>query len=346
MKDLFTIIIPTRNRHQYLTRSLDYYSSIQDIHVIVCDSSPEKYPHEIPAIIQYVHLPGNTFAQKLALISDLVKTPYVLMCADDDFMTMEGIEKSVEFLEANKDYSSAQGNYIAFYFISGVIHYLPLYTTGVGVDINEDDPKLRISRYFGSGVQMYYCVHRIENFRQIFKSSAEKILNLNLMEYYIGLSTLIAGKHKVLPVFYSCRELLYNSSGKSAGINELSINPKFAKEYGIFFDQISELLAQIANIGIVAAGEIIEAEVKKYVDSSRSKEFYKKRKRSGIIQKIIPTSIRRGLSKTLFSMNKSKNIQKNIDFANTHSGFPFNNEEGKKELDQIKSFILKHNIHQ
>ncbi len=346
MKDMFTIIIPTRNRHQYLKRAVDYYSSFQDISIIICDSSANRFENAdvLPKNFQYLHVPGNTFAQKIASTSECITTPYVLMSADDDFITLQGIEKSIQFLEANRDYSSAQGHYIAYYYVSGRIHYIPLYTAGIGLDIHNKDIKERVSRYFGSGVQMYYCVHRTEFFKEIFRTMDRQIFNMNLIEYYIGLATLINGKHQVLPEFYASRELLRNSSGKSAGINEISVDPKFAREYDAFLQHTSAHLAMKTHTSVEEAGEFLKQVIQTYINSASSKTFYGKRKRSNRIKKLAPSFIRKGISKMIFAMNAKKNIQANIDLANKYPGFPFNHEEGKKELERMNAIILKHHI--
>ena len=113
--DKVTLIIPTYNRHNYLTRILDYYSNV-NLRILVADSSQNEYPFKNTYQIDYFHYPNYMPSKKLADIIQKVKTPYVFMCADDDFIIPRAIEKCIKFLDKNSDYSSAQGIYFSFIY--------------------------------------------------------------------------------------------------------------------------------------------------------------------------------------------------------------------------------------
>lgn len=345
MLDKVTLIIATKNRHVYLNRVLDYYSQTP-LKIIVADATEHAYnTASLSQNVTYKHFPNIHYAIKLNEVAQTINTEYCLLCADDDFITLDGIEKSVEFLENHKDYSSAQGNYVAYYYVGGKLSFVPLYVSGIGLDINEHDPMDRAKRFFGSGIQMYYCVHRAGNFKEIFEIAAGKIRSLNLLEYHIGLTTLINGKHKVLPVFFGCRELLYNSAGKTAGIDELFTKPKYEAEFKIFLEVISKKLANSCNINYELAETSLKSMISLYLVSKGAQEFYKSRKRAKLRKKMIPAFIRHRLSKWIMLRNYEKTVRKNIAFGTTHPGFPFNSNEGNMELEQIKKLVLKHNIH-
>ncbi len=61
--------------------------------------------------MRYVHCPGGfeVYATKLQRALPEVRTPLVAMCADDDFMTGEGLAASVDFLSRHPDHSFSQG---------------------------------------------------------------------------------------------------------------------------------------------------------------------------------------------------------------------------------------------
>ncbi|KKL68331.1 hypothetical protein LCGC14_2126020, partial [marine sediment metagenome] len=102
MFDKISLIIPTHNRHQYLTRVLDYYNGI-NLKILVADSSQKEYPFKNKYDIDYFHYPNYIPHKKLADIIQEVKTPYVFMCADDDFIIPKAIEKCIKFLDNNSD---------------------------------------------------------------------------------------------------------------------------------------------------------------------------------------------------------------------------------------------------
>ena len=49
------------------------------------------------------------YPQKLELATARVRTPFVAICADDDFISREGLEASAAFLTVNTDYAFSQG---------------------------------------------------------------------------------------------------------------------------------------------------------------------------------------------------------------------------------------------
>lgn len=340
----YSILIPTRNRHHYLQRSVEYYSAFTDVDIVICDSSDKPYTRDLPSNICYKHFPGMTFAQKLFLASQDLTSKYLLMCADDDFLIKQGIETSVSFLDAHDDYGSTQGNYVAYYYLKGRMRYIPLYTSGINLDINDNSIQKRVSRYFGSGIQLFYCVHRAEQFRKIFELAAEKILSLNLLEYHIGYISLMMGKHKVLPVFYGCRELIYNSAGKLAGIDELSTKPEYKEQYDQFISINASFLAKCTGMAEQESQEFMLHLISAYISSDHARKFYRQRKKMKLIKKVIPGSVRTLISNLRFDQMANKQSAINLDLANRFPGFPFGDNADAVALESIEKLIVKHNI--
>ena len=122
-----TIIIITHNRPSCLRRLLDYYKDAKnDFKIIVSDSSSEEnkimnkeiissFPkldilyvgHYLDKIDDFRHQAGDSL--------NYVKTKYCVFCADDDFITPNGVKQCVDFLEHNPDFTVAHGRYICFY---------------------------------------------------------------------------------------------------------------------------------------------------------------------------------------------------------------------------------------
>lgn len=110
--DNVTVIIPAHNRPERLKRLLDYYAGT-GIRIIVPDSSDNRYTGSIDSSTTvYIHRPRLHFLHKIKEILPIISTPYVLYCADDDFAVPEAIEEIAGFLDANPDYSVAQGHYL------------------------------------------------------------------------------------------------------------------------------------------------------------------------------------------------------------------------------------------
>ena len=81
-----TIIILTHFHHACLHRILDYYREV-NVNILVADSNNKVFPScESYKNLQYYHYPGMPFCEKMAKIFHHVITPYVVLCADDDFI--------------------------------------------------------------------------------------------------------------------------------------------------------------------------------------------------------------------------------------------------------------------
>ena len=89
MKNL-TILIPTHERSSVLFRAIEYYSSFQDIRIIILDSSKNTLSVNLPNNCSYLHLPNVSFGEKLNMGASMVDTEFVVVSADDDFLIAEG----------------------------------------------------------------------------------------------------------------------------------------------------------------------------------------------------------------------------------------------------------------
>ncbi len=113
-----TILIPTHNRHSYLDRCVSWFCG-HGYNVVIADSSEQEWSsaYRDNPLVTYVWDQGPGFPTYISKIKkglDYVCTPYVNICADDDFLLSSGINKCVSFLNHNPDYSFAQGYIYAF----------------------------------------------------------------------------------------------------------------------------------------------------------------------------------------------------------------------------------------
>ena len=103
---MITILIPTHNRPGYLKRILSYYSDCGIAYnVIVADSSStdnkeisKKFISSISSTnISYISYPQeiNLF-HKFADALKYVNMKYCVICADDDFITPNGINQPID----------------------------------------------------------------------------------------------------------------------------------------------------------------------------------------------------------------------------------------------------------
>ena len=335
-----SVVIPTRNRPSYLARAISYYAQFDTIQLIVCDSSEQPFTAEIPKQVSYHHFPKASFVEKIQAILPSLAKEYVVLSADDDFLLEPALLEAITFLSDNPIYTSVQGNYIAYYNLGQSLYYLPLYTQRIGKSIDFETPLERIASYWGSGIQLFYSVYQKEAFCQVFQTADTSIRSLNLVEYHIGLTALLLGKNKYLPVFYSVRELISNSAGTNIGLDVLVSDPNQAAQYEAFIAGVSTLFSVVQPMEKDHEG-IVRQQISQYLSSENAKDFYRVRDRNRRIKRLIPSALRQLIYHAWLSFNRKKNAQNNLRISSMYPGFPFGNPLEEARLKQIEGYILK-----
>lgn len=238
--NLFTLIIPTYNcRFYYIERILDYYKDVS-FNIIIVDSSQKKLKKDLGANISYIYTPELNYFEKLKHAIGKVKTPYVALCADDDFTTMSGINECLTFLENNKDYSSVQGNY--FFFFNNP--FPKFYTSPLEnkLIVDQDLPSERLNHLFWNYTFLHYSVHRTGNLVKTFDLLVSLTTEFyGISQFLLDMICIIQGKHRILPIFFSAREESY----KSATYTLKSIN--YIKEDPYLKQKLVQVLIEISS---------------------------------------------------------------------------------------------------
>lgn len=339
--DKITLVIATKNRHQYLERIIDYYSG-SGINIIVADATKEKYQGNIPANITYKHYPGIHYCTKLDDVFKKINTPYSLLCADDDFIIPNAISESIHFLEMNPDYASAQGYYIMVHHSKDKLFYSPGYRSSVGVDINEETAQERIKKFNRMDIQFFYCVHRTQTLKEVFSYASGQIVSLNLLEMLIGNLTLVNGKHKGLPVFYAVREVISNSTGRSAGLDVISVSPEYKTQFDAFVSEVVRKISEKDQITLDEAKAFFLQSVQAHIKQNLPQTSSIKKLIAGLVnKKFIPRFIRKQLEHFLLVWQQEKQQQR-LNILETN--YSFADKTNREELQRIESFILKYSI--
>ncbi|EKS36390.1 glycosyltransferase family 2 protein [Afipia broomeae] len=210
-----TIIIPTHARPEYLARCVRWFSEF-GCPIIIADSSVEISCGGFQAPgITHIHCPGGfeVYPRKLQLAFERVATPYVAMCADDDFITLSGLQASVSFLEESPEYAFSQG-YAYLYQVFGrrVIVWPMVYP----FHNNESDDW--VARVENAKSTIYYGVNRTDLIRDAIKLVAQQ----DFREIADGIAGFVdaaltfkiarAGKFKCCEIPFALREYSANVS--------------------------------------------------------------------------------------------------------------------------------------
>ncbi len=249
MNNLITLILIVHNRHKNLDRLLKYYDGFLSP-LIIADSSEEKHliKNTLPGL-KHFYTPGLTFTQKIEYVLNYVETPYVTMCADDDFIIPDSLSRCVTFLANDKKYSVAQGTCLVYKkekTYNNKIQFGLLYKSK-RYDIEDSNPITRLEKMLDNYRSLLYAVHRTDIIKLSFKNTGRTIKNLFLNEYLTAFIPIVSGKYKELEILYQVREFSETSDDKiSDNLNIIVNDNKYKLEYEAFLnlvsDQISKLL--------------------------------------------------------------------------------------------------------
>ncbi len=223
-----TIVLPLKGRHLFTLRFLWHANRLRlPYRFLIADgqvneaiaqhleNSREVFPN---LDIEYVRYPDDaSYSRFFAKMSDAlgrIRTPYAMLADNDDFLGFNGIERALEFLEANPDYVAARGRPTAFSVYSG------LGNPGAGIhgrlscfrmnyeceDVCASEVAARL-RQGGLTSLIYYAVYRTEGLAIIWREVAEiDFSDLMLHEAYHAMRTLTLGKvrtNKATITYYS-----------------------------------------------------------------------------------------------------------------------------------------------
>jgi len=202
-----TIVIPTYNRPKELLRLITYYKkSNTNINLLVLDSSStDNKKNNIDSVKNLTdNFKYKEYPKEIKTVDKIddglkwVNTEFIVLCADDDVVFLDGLFEAVTYLESNLDYACAGGDYLGFSISEDKLSIdLEHFRAG----INDDSPILRIFYLMQSYESLFYSVIRREYINKVFAAN-KKIDNLHFQELFQANSTLLMGKsHRISRIF-------------------------------------------------------------------------------------------------------------------------------------------------
>ncbi len=174
MRD-FTLIIPTYNRARLLAALLSYLETENaDCRVLVLDSSkPEVLAANRARVaassldIEFAEFTNVALDEKWRQGIHKVATPYCALCADDDLVLLDGVQRCLDTLRGNPAAVAVQG--FSFTFLprpdgdvelNNIVYFSP--------SIDEGSPLQRLARLFEQYQAPSYGVFRTTALQRIF----------------------------------------------------------------------------------------------------------------------------------------------------------------------------------
>lgn len=279
MKYEVSLIIILHNRHINLERLLEFYDDF-DFPIIIADSSIEKhlFRKQLKSTIIYKYIPGFSYTQKIEKILYEISTPYIALCADDDFIIHKGLLECVSFLNDNRDFSSAQGLILRYYknTIKNKIRFDMLYQGDYS--LNDVNPAKRLEKLFNPYKSLLYAVHRTEILKLAFDNAGATFKNLYLNEYLTSIIPVLKGKHKDLTCLYQVREYSEISDDKKVDNLDVILN---SENYRIeFLNFLDHLLDKSDNFEGLCRESLKKIIIKSLINYAKELESFKRIKGS------------------------------------------------------------------
>lgn len=360
-----TILIPTYNRSNYLKRILEYYKDIS-FPIVIADSSlsPIEIDDRFKNVIYY-HYPEMSMIEKISFTLNLIKTEYVLLCADDDFIVPESIIKAQIFLDKNLDYASVQGTYVSFdYNKLAKPDFSPYYLNAAKYKVSENEIYERLHSLTSQYMHLQYSLHRLNVLKRAFNDGARyNIKNYCLLELSTAYYSLIYGKHLVLPIFWGARESARRETVSFGSVTDdmdvIMNDDKYVKEYKGFLEMIVKYCNEEGKEKETISIDQIISTLKKYVDKrellikfgSESPDYYTRTitdkigsRLSKYLLYFLSSSLKEIAYKSFYGKYFTLNYHNEFRKGYKVKSFPFFNREGKRQLKKIQDCIVNYPV--
>lgn len=215
---MLSVILPTMNRVDFVIRQLKFYCLTGfKYKIYIADSSDIKeYKRLICEVsklgmdaVEVVRCESMTCYQATSYILDnYITTKYSVWIGDDDFLILDGIEKSIQFLENNDGYVCCHGKCYAVQTYNdklyGKINQISRYYQA---ELHDEGLVERVLRYSECASVSLFAVHRTETFKAMYKGSKsidDRTFSSEILPLFIGVAM---GKYKEIDALSMIRHV-------------------------------------------------------------------------------------------------------------------------------------------
>lgn len=276
-----TYLIPAYNRPDRLKRHLQYLAHAGwKGPVLVADSSAKEHgrAHEetirsCKPELSIEHMtvdPADLMYTKLSRAAASVRTPFIALCADDDFLVPSSVERALSFLRTHPDHALATGRTIG---ISSTRDHTML-TLERRRAISGETPEARLQDLLGNFVSILWgvyrtgaCVAAIGGAEKHTAQSDAGGFAYRFSELYAACETVLEGKVAMVPKLLHIREApgtheLY--SEKIFGWPAIFAHEEFPAHYRAFRDGLAGSLRARRGLTAEQANTIVDNAFERY----------------------------------------------------------------------------------
>nr|WP_319395113.1 TIGR00180 family glycosyltransferase [uncultured Desulfobacter sp.] len=319
------ILIPTKNRSDFLSRQLRYYSSVNCMHAIyIGDASDEREKDALEKAIEkysenltihYYHWPDYNDRQTITRLAKVASEKYCCFTGDDDFLIPNSISKCTDFLERNGEYRTAQGKAITIALEDDIVYgaikgFSPYWQKK---ESEWRTGKERLQHFSANYWVPQFSVHRTAEFIDD-SEHYESMPNKSFGELVHSYTFIIKGKSKFIDCLYLIRQV-HNRRYFLPSLIDWITRDDWLESYKLFANSLEMALVKTDNIPLSEAQE----SVKKAFWNYFSNGVIKNKKNSINLQQIKKQRIKNILEKQIIG-KKSLSLAKKV--RNYTNGYP------------------------
>ena len=284
-----TFVLTLKDRAPFTFRWMTYSNKISfPFKILIADggrdstveeklSKKDNFPNLNYEYIRYPY--DKTFSEYFAKLADIVlrvKTPYVVLGDDDDFFLVEGLRKSVKFLQDNPDYAICGGRIAKFeIFPDASKPYGKNSDLTLLADVDSLKGRTsmeRVQTHFSQLISTFYDIHRTADQIKNFKTLQDlDFKDLMFMEYLTSFSIIAKKKSKRESYLYLLRQInpIHSSSAEHkqlAGDDfDRMLKDSWSKDFTAFIREIAQCISEQDGINFNDAQKFLKKEYRKFI---------------------------------------------------------------------------------
>ena len=270
------ILVPTKDRLDFVIRLINYYVSINSPHpIFIGDASSKSFKEKVLKAskgkieVYYYHwknLGDRKTIIKLAEEAHLANiSSYCAYHGDDDFFVSKSLSMCAEFLDENPEYSTSQGRAFSFELKTDG-PYGELKDVGIYWDVKELNGVTALDRLYEITSNYWvpiFSVHRISEYIDDMSNGVDAIIDRNFGEYANSLTIAIRGKSKFIDCLYLARHT--HSGIEHPSRLDWITGDNWHLSYNELIKSVSKALSSKDNLSLAESNSKVKLEVDKLI---------------------------------------------------------------------------------
>lgn len=287
------VIIPTRNRNDFLKRILDYYQShSKGLSFLIADSSSNSIKKKNKQLvskyknmrIRYLDKFPENMEQhyKFSEMVKYIKARYCVFCADDDFIVPEAIKTCAKFLDKNPNYVAVHGTYIGYHLYNGIFGKNKFWWQfrHTPISITSSKAMERLCNHLEHFTLTIWAVRKTAIVKACYKEFRTTKIDSYILpilgELIPDALTAVFGKIKHINTFYSARQYFGSIRGTYPSLIDAKNWGKYENNYSQFKKVILRNIPKSDGLSKQEASTILDSTMEKYIGYSYQEHLMNK----------------------------------------------------------------------